>query len=242
MSKLSPLWRGQMTMPVLRVELALAEGAVVVGAAVLDRVVLALEVVDAECDRARRGRLHLARRQLLDRADLQPGTVLEFQLVELGQARGQRRALRPCAARPSASSGRGARTSAAPASAGCRSPRAAPPCGIAATSLAFRPLTISVSIDVAAWLIAQPRPENMILVDRVSVLGEGDVDRDLVAAQRVLPLRLGVCVLHNPMPARVLVVVEDHLAVELVELAHVIRAPAREAATSWSISSGTVQR
>jgi hypothetical protein len=33
--------------------------------------------------------------------------------------------------------------------------------GMAATSLAFRPLTISVSIDVAAWLIAQPRPENI---------------------------------------------------------------------------------
>ena len=28
------------------------------------------------------------------------------------------------------------------------------------TSAALRPSTISVSIDVAAWLIAQPRPEN----------------------------------------------------------------------------------
>ena len=31
-----------------------------------------------------------------------------------------------------------------------------------AISLALRPWTISVSIDVAAWLIAQPRPENLI--------------------------------------------------------------------------------
>ena len=30
--------------------------------------------------------------------------------------------------------------------------------GMAATSCAVRPLTRSVSIDVAAWLIAQPRP------------------------------------------------------------------------------------
>jgi hypothetical protein len=29
------------------------------------------------------------------------------------------------------------------------------------TSVAVRPCTISVSIDVAAWLIAQPRPENL---------------------------------------------------------------------------------
>ena len=33
--------------------------------------------------------------------------------------------------------------------------------GIAATSLAFLPLTISVSIEVAAWEIAHPRPENI---------------------------------------------------------------------------------
>ena len=33
--------------------------------------------------------------------------------------------------------------------------------GIAATSLAFLPLTISVSIEVAACEIAHPRPENI---------------------------------------------------------------------------------
>ena len=33
---------------------------------------------------------------------------------------------------------------------------------IRATSVADRPRTISVSIEVAAWLIAQPRPRNLI--------------------------------------------------------------------------------
>ena len=32
--------------------------------------------------------------------------------------------------------------------------------GSAAISSAFRPLTISISIEVEAWLIAHPRPEN----------------------------------------------------------------------------------
>ena len=35
--------------------------------------------------------------------------------------------------------------------------------GISATSCAVRPITRSVSIDVAAWLIAQPRPSNPTL-------------------------------------------------------------------------------
>ena len=58
------------------------------------------------------------------------------------------------------------------------------------------------------------------LVDRLAVLAERDVDRDLVAAERVLALGLGVGILDRPVPARVLVVVEDDLAVQLVELAH----------------------
>ncbi len=33
--------------------------------------------------------------------------------------------------------------------------------GSSATSVAVLPLTISISIEVEAWLIAQPRPSNM---------------------------------------------------------------------------------
>jgi hypothetical protein len=33
--------------------------------------------------------------------------------------------------------------------------------GISASSLAVRPFAMSTSIEVAAWLIAQPRPENL---------------------------------------------------------------------------------
>src|SRR4029079_13362846 len=69
------------------------------------------------------------------------------------------------------------------------------------------------------------------VVDRVAVLAEGDVDRDLVAAPRVLALGLGVGALHHPVTARVLVVVEDDLAVELVELAHPTRSGAGKAGT-----------
>src|SRR3712207_6950726 len=46
------------------------------------------------------------------------------------------------------------------------------------------------------------------------------VDRDLVTAERVLPLRLRVRTLDHPVPAWVLVVVEDDLAVHRVEFAH----------------------
>jgi hypothetical protein len=80
------------------------------------------------------------------------------------------------------------------------------------------------------------------LVDRVTVFAEGDVDRDLVAAERVLPLGGGVGVLDQAVPARILVVIEDHLAVHLVELAHCARrlwALCRPS-TSRSISSGIV--
>src|SRR3954471_5702352 len=46
------------------------------------------------------------------------------------------------------------------------------------------------------------------VVDRVAVVAERDVDGDLVAAQRVLPLRARVGVDNRPVPARVLVVIE----------------------------------
>src|SRR5438552_1152347 len=54
------------------------------------------------------------------------------------------------------------------------------------------------------------------LLDRLAVGGELDRDRDLVAAERVLALCPRIRVGKRPVAARVLVVVEDDLAVELV--------------------------
>src|SRR5438105_10136051 len=81
------------------------------------------------------------------------------------------------------------------------------------------------------------------LVDRLAVVAERDVDGDLVAAERVLPLRLRIGVLEDAVPARVLVVVEDDLAIHLLELVHAntLRTVCRPS-TSWSISSRSVYR
>src|SRR5205814_2858886 len=70
------------------------------------------------------------------------------------------------------------------------------------------------------------------VVDHVGSRLERDVDRDLVAAERVLALGLGVRALDHTVPARVLVVVEDDLSVEVVELAH-----ANTLRTRWSPST-----
>ena len=88
--------------------------------------------------------------------------------------------------------------------------------GRTATSDAFRPFTSSVSIDVAACEIAQPRPSNEMSSIVSPSLAEADEDRDLVAAQRVLALGVRVGGLEHAVPARVLVVVEDDLAVHLL--------------------------
>ena len=111
--------------------------------------------------------------------------------------------------------------------------------GSAATSLALRPLTSSVSIDVADWLMAQPRPENFTSSIVSPSSPKATRDRDLVAAERVHPLGLGVRVLDLAVVPRVLVVVEDVLPVELVHQPNTFR-------TRWSpwtrrsISSGIV--
>ena len=73
-----------------------------------------------------------------------------------------------------------------------------------------------MSIEVDAWLIAQPRPENFTSSIVSPSSSKRDVDRDLVAAQRVHALGVRVGVLDHPVAARVLVVVEDDLAVQLV--------------------------
>ncbi len=102
---------------------------------------------------------------------------------------------------------------------------------------------MSISIDVAACEIAQPRPENFTSSIVSPSSAERDVDRDLVAAQRVLAVGVRVCGIEHAVPVRILVVVEDDLAVHLVELVHAntLRTVARPS-TSWSISSCTVYR
>src|SRR5207253_5253393 len=81
------------------------------------------------------------------------------------------------------------------------------------------------------------------VVDRLAVLAERDVDRDLVAAERVLALGLRVGALDHAVATRVLVVVENDLAVQALECrvahANTLRT-AWSPSTSWSISSGIV--
>ena len=205
----------------LAIPVALAERSVVVGAAVLDRRELAVAVVDADRDRARRGRASSPREEA-------PPPGQTSMSASSATVRGRRSRRGPagsgvpfalCSAtlsvvRPSIAHLRRIGVSGIPISSSSSS------LSSTATSDAFLPCTISVSIDVAACEIAQPRPENFTSSIVSRVLAEADVDRHLVAAERVHPLGVGVGVLHHAVPARVLVVVEDHLAVELVELAH----------------------
>ena len=90
------------------------------------------------------------------------------------------------------------------------------------------------------------------LRDRLAVLAEADEDRHLVAAERVLALGMRVGVLKRAVTARVLVVIQDHLAVHLVELLTSLPPSPPQTpkvsftlsnpAASRSISSGTVYR
>ena len=117
--------------------------------------------------------------------------------------------------------------------------------GSAATSVAVLPLTMlgqhrrgRLRDRAAAALEAD-------VLDRLAVGGELDRDRDLVAAERVLALGVRVGVLDQPVAPRVLVVVEDDLAVHVLHQAPgSIRRTApcarRTLAASRSISSGIV--
>src|SRR5438105_7127897 len=79
------------------------------------------------------------------------------------------------------------------------------------------------------------------LVDRLAVVGERDVDRHLVAAERVLALGFSVGALDDAVTTRVLVVIENDLPIHLIELAHANTFfTACSPSTSWSISSCTV--
>ena len=99
-----------------------------------------------------------------------------------------------------------------------------------------RPLTLSVSSDAEATEMAQPLPSNETSPDRVAL--EPDVQRQPVAAQRVETLRVPVRVRHRAEVPRVAVVVDDHVAVEVLEVhqANIPRASCT-AAASRSTSS-----
>ena len=151
-------WRGQTTVHVVLVPVALAERPVVVRAAILDREELAAAVVDADERPGRDDELHRAGgNSSAGATSTRPR--YELKLVEAREPSGSGVPFARCSA-TFRTPARGSRTSAGPASAGSRSPRAARPSSSPATSLAFRPCTISVSIDVAACEIAQPRPSN----------------------------------------------------------------------------------
>ena len=82
------------------------------------------------------------------------------------------------------------------------------------------------------------RPTKYVFVTGgvVSALGKG-----IVAAERVLSLSMGVGIRELSVPARVLVVIEDHFPIHLVELVHVRSLWALcSPSTSRSISSGMV--
>src|SRR5581483_10517901 len=141
------------------VPLPFAERAVVVRAAILERVELAVAVVDADRGPADRDDLRGAWAELGERRDVDlRHYLLERQVVAHAlPLLWQRRSLALCRATlrtpmPRMAHFRRIGVSGMPISSSRSS------FGIVATSEAVRPLTISVSIDVAACEIAQPRP------------------------------------------------------------------------------------
>src|SRR6266571_1889281 len=131
------------------------------GAPILEREVLAAQVVDAEGDRARVDDLDRARQQLVHRTDVQQSHYLRSSSSAMpahSSGSGVPFALWSASfsvERPSSAHFRRTGVSGMPISSSSSSR------GSVATSIALLPLTISVSIDVAACEIAQPRPENL---------------------------------------------------------------------------------
>ena len=103
------------------------------------------------------------------------------------------------------------------------------------------PTNSSCSTLADAWLIEQPIPSYE--TSATPVVHDGHTHGHLVAAGRVDVVRLGVERLPQPTPARLLVVVQDDLLVELVEL-HQANTPRTLSSprTSASISSVVVYR
>ncbi len=214
-------WRGQATRAVSVVPDALAERAVVVRAAILDREQLAAAVEDADREQPGLDELHRAGRQLLERRDddlsqssrpcHSSGSGVPFERLSatLSDAEPEDRALQPRRASS------GMPTSSSSSSLAAPRPRVA----VFALDELGQHRGRSLRDRAAAAFEAD-------LLDRLAVGGKPDRDRDLVAAERVLALGVRVGIGEQPVVARVLVVVEDHLAVEVVELAHAPR-PAR---------------
>ena len=229
---------------VVAVEVALAERPVVVRAAVLERVVLAVQVVDADGDRAGVDDLDGARRQLLDRADVELGhALLEVEVARTAPAHssGSGVPLALCSASFSVDSPSSAHFSRTGVS-GMPISSSSSSRGSAATSVALRPCDHLRQHRGRSLRDRAATARELHLVDRVAVLAERDEDRDLVAAERVLSLGLRVGILELPVPARVLVVIEDHFPVHLVEFAHCPRSlwALCRPSTRRSISSGIV--
>ena len=179
--------------------LALAERPVVVRAAVLERVELAVAVVDADRRPAERDDLRRAGPELVERrdVDLRHGSASSSRSSPMPRhSSGSGVPFARCSATFSTPSPRIAHLSRIGVS-GIPISSSSSSFGSTATSAALRPFTSSVSIDVAACEIAQPRPSKPTLLDRLAVVAERDGDRDLVAAERVLALGLRVGVLEQ---------------------------------------------
>src|SRR6478736_679263 len=147
------------------VEVALTERPVVMRAPVLECEELAVAVVDPDGEeRPHLDDSHSARRKLHQRTDIDLGHSYPTKIspLEVPHSSGSGvplDLLRATLSTPSPSSAHLRRTgvSGMPISSSSSS------LGIDATSCAVRPTTISVSIDVAAWLIAHPRPSKPTL-------------------------------------------------------------------------------
>src|SRR6185312_11101234 len=141
---------------------AFGERAVVVRAAILDREQLAVAVVDADRGPAERDDLRRAGPELVERGyvDLRHYPMVRSSPSMPRHSSGSGVPFALCKAtlrtpRPRIAHLRRIGVSGIPISSSSSS------FGIVATSVAVRPFTISVSIDVAACEIAQPRPSNL---------------------------------------------------------------------------------
>ena len=206
---------------VVGIEVALAQRPVVVRAAILERVVLAVQVVDADGDvEPAMTILTLLGGSSSTGADLNSARLLELELV--GERRPllrQRRSLRPWSATFSTPSPRIAHLSRT---------------GRQRDADLLEQLLLRQRGDLGRAPSLHHLHEHrrrglrdraaasleLHVLDRVAVFAERDEDRHLVAAERVLSLGMRVGVRERPVPARVLVVVEDHFPVHLVEFAH----------------------
>ena len=155
--------RGHVTMHSSRIEVPLGEWAIVVRTAILDRVQLPIRVEDADCEVALVDDPDCAGWELLgwDRRPELTRRSGDLELVESRPLLGKRGSLR-AVERNLEDAETENRALDANGLSGIPISSRSSSVGIAATSPAVRPLTRSVSIEVAAWLMAQPRPSKRI--------------------------------------------------------------------------------